>query len=208
MIDDQIYNRFARALSEQVRDRAKGLDAASSRIVNTRPQEHVLSGFLTPRSRPAPADHVANADPDDDADELPRDSAFELSAIGLEFMADRKALVQLSSLRVDLSLQLYVRVLPTLAEQRQFGTWQKDRGAAPTTKSQALIPVWKRVVLPRFSADIDVASLLQHRRQRRDVSAHAALPATEVNDTGTFSARHTISITETELPCFESIFPK
>jgi hypothetical protein len=39
---------FARALAESIRARAKGIDDDSARIVNTRPQEHVLSGFLTP----------------------------------------------------------------------------------------------------------------------------------------------------------------
>ena len=90
MIDDQTYNVFARALAEQISCRAKGLDDESARIVNVRPQEHILAGFLTPRSvaHPPPGDLNADSEPDD----LPRDSAFELTSIGLEWLADREAL--------------------------------------------------------------------------------------------------------------------
>ncbi|MGA7413202.1 MAG: hypothetical protein WBW33_22190, partial [Bryobacteraceae bacterium] len=64
MIDDQVYNRFARGLAESFRSRAKGIDVDSARIVSTRPQEHVLSGFLTPHDVPAAAPHADDTEAD------------------------------------------------------------------------------------------------------------------------------------------------
>lgn len=83
MINDQTYNAFARALVAQIGCRAKGIDDESARIVNIRPQEHILAGFLTPRSvaHPPPPDHAQ----EDEVDDLPRDAAFELTSIGLEW---------------------------------------------------------------------------------------------------------------------------
>src|SRR5690242_9065506 len=101
MIEEQTYNAFARGLTEQIRRRAKGLDDESARIVNTRPQEHILAGFLTPRSVAHP--------PDSDNEDLPRDSAFELTSIGLEWLADSDALTRADTLSVSLSLNVYVR---------------------------------------------------------------------------------------------------
>ncbi len=207
MIDDQIYNRFARALSEKIRARAKGIDDDSARIVNTRPQEHVLSCFLTPRGQPAAAGH--SDDNVDDVDDLPKDSAFELSSIGLEFMVDRTTLESLSTLAVTIALNVYVRVLPTWQEQRQYGAWQRDRntGAGPATKSQALAAAWKRISLPPFSTDVDVRDLVTQRRQSIDISNNLHLPASDAADTTLFSARHNVTVTEAELATETSFAP-
>src|SRR5262245_26868554 len=116
MIDDQTCNVFARALAEQIRYRAKGLDDESARIVNTRPQEHILAGFLTPRT--AVHDHDAvNADADND--DLPGDASFEMTSLGLEWLADLERLSDLDSLSASLSLNVYIRCTPTFDEQKR-----------------------------------------------------------------------------------------
>jgi len=201
VIDDQAYNRFARALAETIRARAKGIDDDSARIVNTRPQEHVLSGFLTPHDVPAAAPHADDTEADVEIDDLPKDSAFELTALGLEFMADRAPLAAHTALSVTLQLNVYVRVVPTWSEQNQFGTWQRDRaaGQAPATKSQALVPAWRRFQIAPFDVAVTVADLLRIKRQRIDVSPQVRLSATESADPSLYSARHAMYATEAEL---------
>src|SRR6516165_888589 len=148
MIDDQVYNDFARALTEQISRRAKGLDEESARIVNVRPQEHLLSGFLTSRSTTHPP--VAAPGPDEDIDDLPRDAAFELTSIGLEWLADQEALRRIESLSVWLSANLYVRCAPTFEEQSRLGSWHREPVAAgsPPQKTQPVLPVWRRLEMP------------------------------------------------------------
>jgi hypothetical protein len=201
VIDDQVYNRFARALAESIRSRAKGTDNDSARIVSTRPQEHVLSGFLTPHDVPAAAPPADDTEADAPIDDLPKDSAFELTSLGLEFMAGRASLAAQTALTVTLQLSVYVRVVPTWSEQKQFGTWQRDRaaGQAPTTKSQALVPAWRRFQIAPFEVTVRVADLLRIKRQRIDVSPQIRLSATESADPSLYSARHSIHATEAEL---------
>ena len=45
-LTDSDYNAFSVALVERLTQRAKGLDDGSKRIVNLRPSDHILSGFL------------------------------------------------------------------------------------------------------------------------------------------------------------------
>ncbi len=140
MITDHTFNTFARALADGLRHRAKGLDEESARIVNTRPGEHILAGFLTPRA--ANTQVVPAAADDDEAQDLPRDSAFELTSIGLEWRGDEVALSQFQTLSLSLALNVYVRCTPTLEEQRQFGSWRKERtGNGPEGRRvQSLTP--------------------------------------------------------------------
>jgi len=195
MIDDRTYNTFARALTNHIRDRAKGLDADSARIVNTRPQEHVLAGFLTPRS--ADAQHNP-ADDESEVDDLPRDSAFELSTIGLEWLADRAALASVGTLPLTVSLNVYVRSTPTFQEQTRLGSWRRERqaGGPAGQKVQSVIGVWQRFVIPEFSADITVPAVLQKKRQRIDISPFLVLPPDASHAPDIYSARQPIFLTE------------
>jgi len=195
MIDDQVFNDFARALTEQISCRAKGLDDESARIVNVRPQEHILSGFLTARSAiSAPA-----AAPDDDVDDLPRDSAFELSAIGLEWLADKDALSRTESLSARLSANLYVRCTPAFEEQTRLGSWQREHVAtgAPPQRTQPVLPVWRRIELPEFTVEIPVKDLLKDKRQKIDISPSLGLPAHLVPQ-DIYTSRRAIHLAEPE----------
>jgi hypothetical protein len=198
MITDHTFNTFARALADGLRHRAKGLDGESARIVNTRPGEHILAGFLTPR---AANTHVvpATAD-DDDAQDLPRDSAFELTSVGLEWRGDEDALSQLETLSLSLALNVYVRCTPTLEEQRQFGSWRKERTGDGTEgrRVQSLIPVWRRLSIAPFDVSVSVGELLQNRRQRLDVSAQLRLTPEELAAPDIFSVRQAVIVTPEE----------
>lgn len=198
MITDHMYNQFARALAECIRSRAKGLDADSGRVVGARPQEHILSGFLTPRT--AQAAHVP-ADDDAEMEDLPRDSAFELTSLGLEFMGDRAALAQQQVLEATIDVSLYVRVVPTWSEQQTYGTWQRVRaaGQGPPAKTQGLVGAWKRYTLEPFLATVSVPDLLRTKRQRVDLSSQIRLSTTDGADTAIHSARQSILATEAEL---------
>src|ERR1022692_401674 len=196
MIDDRTYNAFARALAEHIRLRAKGLAQDSARIVNARPQEHILAGFLTPRS---PAVPPPDGSSDADIDDLPRDSAFELTAVGLEWLADREELTRLESLSVSLSLSVYIRCTPTFEEQKKYGSWRRERigNQADMQKVQTVVPIWRRLDIPEFAVNVPVTELLRDKRQRTDITPNLQLPAmAQLSDI--HSAKRAVNLTEPE----------
>ena len=195
MIDDRTYNTFSRALADGIRTRAKGLDADSARIVNTRPQEHILAGFLTPRS--ADAQHQAVND-ESEIDDLPKDSSFELSTIGLEWLVDRAALASVDTIPLTVSLNVYVRSTPTFQEQKKLGSWRRDwHGGGPgTQKLQSVVAAWRRFDIREFSADITIATLLREKRERINVSPSLVLPPDAAHVTDLYTARQPIFLTE------------
>lgn len=197
MIDDQTYNAFARALVRQIGCRAKGVDDESARIVNGRPHEHILAGFLTPRS--VPHQQHTDAAQDNEVDDLPRDSAFELTSIGLEWLADRNVLKGIQSLSASVSLNLYVRCTPTFEEQSRLGSWRREhRGAgAESPKTQPVVPVWRRIEVPAFHVDIGIDALLKDKRQRIDITPALLVPASSV-PADIYSVRQAIHLSEQE----------
>src|SRR5437870_8224211 len=112
-LNDGIFNAFATNLTYRVRDRAKGIDERSERIINTRPEEFILAGFLTPRSR---SQDNSNPDDDESADDLPQDSAYEQTAIGLEWMVVAAGFAAETSIEVEIGGYVYVRMLPTFEQ--------------------------------------------------------------------------------------------
>ena len=196
MIDDRTYNTFARALAEHIRLRAKGLDQDSARIVNTRPPEHILAGFLTPRS---PAVPPPDGSGDADIDDLPRDSAFELTAVGLEWLADREELGRIEFLSVSLSLSVYIRCTPTFEEQKKYGSWRRERvgNQADMQKVQTVVPIWRRFAIPQFAVAVPISVLLRDKRHRTDISSNLQLPAmAQLSDI--HSAKRAVNLTESE----------
>ncbi|HKT25420.1 MAG TPA: hypothetical protein VJR04_12500, partial [Terriglobales bacterium] len=194
MINDETYNAFARGLAGQIRQRAKGLDDESARVVNARPQEHILAGFLTPRSHLA--DDAASGDSEND--DLPRDSSFELTSLGLEWLADFGALSHVTSLSISASVNVYVRCTPSFEEQRRLGSWRREHGGgAQVQKTQAIVPVWKRVRIPEFSLEVDVPNLIRDKRQRIEISSFLNLPVTVIPP-DIYSGRRPVYLTENE----------
>lgn len=164
MLSDQVLNSFATSLADRVRDRAKGCDDKSARIVNTRPNEFILAGFLTPRSL---AQVVAPQGEDEAATDLPQDSAYEQTAIGLEWMVDAHEFSKIDTFDVEASAHVYLRVLPTFDEQEGFGSWHIERPAAdgtPGRRLQAAVPVWIRIDIPTFRVSVPVRALVADRK--------------------------------------------
>jgi hypothetical protein len=196
MIDEHIYNKFARGLAERTRFRAKGLDDDSARIVNSRPHEHILSGFLTPRSQNQRQYEATERDPE--IEDLPRDSAFELTAIGLEFIADRQALARVEKIPLSLSLNVYIRCVPTFAEQQKSPAWRREHipGQDATRKVQSLLPVWRRFEIAPFTIPLFVDNFVKERGTRIDISAHLKPSTIDMQSVALHSARHAIILTE------------
>src|SRR5689334_13771501 len=85
-LTDSDYNAFATSLVSRFADRLRGLDSGAQRLVGTRPQDHVLAGFLTPVESDDTSD--AREDDLDDAlaSDLPRDSTHEQTSVGAEWL--------------------------------------------------------------------------------------------------------------------------
>ena len=80
-LTDSDYNAFASSLVSRFADRLRGLDGGAQRLVGTRPQDHVLAGFLTPVD-PGDTSEAAEDDLDDAlASDLPRDSTYDVSPV-------------------------------------------------------------------------------------------------------------------------------
>ena len=77
---------FARVGVSHFRERAVGLDEANLRLVNVRPVDQVLAGFLTPRRLPDSDPHEA------EAEDLPQDSPYEQKAMGFDWLSPLSAL--------------------------------------------------------------------------------------------------------------------
>jgi hypothetical protein len=212
-LTDNDYNAFATTLAQRFADRARGLDDGSVRLVNLRPADHILAGFLTPVSEdfvaPAPAERESGED--GLADDLPRDSAYEQTAIGLEWIAPVEALVANRQLRVEVGFLVYLRRLPTFAEQRQHSIWrdapqptQQSLGTAMAAtaaprKITNVVPVWTRERIPHLLVSIDLGELRQRRRIARDLSEQIRAVVQSIPLDHAFPGRQPISIEQNAL---------
>src|SRR4051794_29132519 len=110
---DSDFNAFAHGLAERFSDRATGQDSDSTRLLNIRPSDHVLAGFLTPCQH---EESGANSE-EELADDLPLDRPYEQTALGMHWRIPRAALRSGIGLSATIRLQVYVRRLPTHQEQ-------------------------------------------------------------------------------------------
>jgi len=196
-IDERVYNQFASTLANDIRERAKGLDQGSSRIVRSHPNEHNLSGFLTPRAAPQPL--LVGAD-EETADDLPRDSSFSMTSLGMEFMVDNELLSTVSSIACEVDLNVYVRSLPTLAEQLRYGVWRRE--SAPTNqlsgKVQAIVDVWRRVTIPPIQTHLPIQQLISDRKIKIPLD-ELLQPPPENLASDLYTARRPQNVMESEL---------
>jgi hypothetical protein len=223
-LTDTDYNAFATTLAERFSDRARGLDEGSVRLVGLRPADHILAGFLTPVSvapiafsgttaTPAPSEQSASED--DLADDLPRDSAYEQTAIGLEWIAPLEALVANRQLRVDVGFFVYLRRLPTFSEQRQHSVWRDapqptqpppgPTAVAPpsSVKITNVVPVWTRERISNLRVSIDLGDLRRQRRISRDLSEQIRSAVQSIPMDRAFPGRQPISIEQNALTSAE-----
>ncbi len=159
------YLTFARGFVRRFAERVVGKDPGAACIVGSRPSDHILGGFLTPVRHPAPEDDLEEAQVQD----LPQDSAYEQTSIGLEWPVDFERMAG-SSARVEVSLCVFNRVLPTFDEQAAHISWKTQRPKDVSTSDGTpdpeadLIPVWRRCELGPFSVMVDLDEL--HRKRK------------------------------------------
>ncbi len=212
-LTDNDYNAFATCLAQRFADRARGIDDGSVRLVNLRPADHILAGFLTPVSDDTVMPARPERDSGDDglADDLPRDSAYEQTAIGLEWIAPLEALVANQHLRVSVGFFVYLRRLPNFSEQRQHSIWrdapQPNQPASdPTTAAPSrprkitnVVPVWTREQIPDLPVSIDLGELRQQRRVSRDLSEQIRTAVQSISLDHAFPGRQPISLEQNRL---------
>ncbi len=204
---DPDYNAFAHALSRRFRDRILGLDTGSARIINVRPSDHILAGFLTPVSHQdviADPDALASAFEEALADDLPKDSSYEQTSIGLEWLAPTESLAS-TSITVNIGLTVYVRRIPSLEEQRSRVVWkdqrtaQERRSGAPATRAADLVAVWTRETLTPIQKILTVEELLHSRRLTVGLSTEIADRTQAIQTSNLYPGRRPIQITEADL---------
>ncbi len=219
-LSDADYNAFATTLAQRFAERAKGLNPESGRIVNLRPADHILAGFLTPvferSSSHLPTIAGPNEASDDVdevlADDLPKDSAYEQTAIGLEWIGSLEGFTPGKQLAVEAEFFVYVRRLPSFAEQRGHSIWRstahpprtgaadpQEHSSTQSPKEAPLVAVWTR---ERISGLRVVVALDQLRAQRRfslDLTSQIRDALRNVSLEQAFHGRRQISVKEVDL---------
>jgi hypothetical protein len=163
-----VYNRFTTSLVEQIVKRALGQDPASERLLGIRPSEHVLAGFLTPVPPPiVPAFEGEESEQND----LPQDSPYEQSSLGIEWLVPKDAFQEAHqyALKVVVDLSVFLRRLPTYKEQREHLSWNKAQENGEQTSP--IVPLWTREDLPSLDVSIDLETLRATGRVVHSLSA-------------------------------------
>jgi len=217
---DRDYNAFATALAERFTERAKGLDRDSDRIVNQRPADHILAGFLTPvpdgSIAPTASSHALREAGDSVeetlAEDLPRDSAYEQTAIGMEWVGPLEAFCSDRQLAVEAEFFVYVRRLPTFEEQREHVIWREaprptqtqatglpDTALPHTPKEATLIPAWTRERISDLGVAVSLAELRERRRVSLDLSGQIREAAHRVSLDRAYPGRQALFVEHADL---------
>jgi hypothetical protein len=205
-LDSTTYNRFAQSLVERIAERATGRDDASARIVNIRPADHVLAGFLTPARRSADqrprasnrrhatgSGSTSTTASDGEDQDLPDDSPYEQSTLGLEWLLPRAVAGLGLTLHITVTGALYARTLPDQAELTRHARWVRaDRqqrrarslqpvasGASmpaadapvPAPRRAEIVHVWTRIDLPPLELAIRLDDVLADGRLEQPLTA-------------------------------------
>lgn len=217
---DSDFNNFATKLTRRFSDRSKGLDADSRRILSARPSDQILAGFLTP-IRPDQSSSLSRSSPAKDqdeqqdleevlADDLPRDSAYEQTSLGLEWLVELDQMITGSAIDVNVELCVYVRRFPSFEEQNEHKVWERSStdfqkplgttaASAPHARQCRFVAVWTREDLPLISKTIDLATLRAQRRISLDTSPEIMTSWASVDKDLVYSRRRTLTLTESEI---------
>jgi hypothetical protein len=191
-LSDEDYNAFARGLTNSFGGRVVGRDPASERLLGVRPADHILAGFLTPTGK-------EELD-DPSADDLPRDSAYEQSSIGFEWLVPIEAVTNSDGIDVQLEFYVYVRRLPTFEELLPNLVWRTPRSDEEMLEELASVPlVWTREGPFRASHRVSVSELLR-THQHVATLAPQVVAAVGMIDTGTlFPGRRSLKLSRTDV---------
>lgn len=164
---DQNLNAFARGLVSRFVESAVGSDERSVRLVDERPSDRIIAGFLTASPRGAAGE---GGEDEALATDLPRDEAYQQTSLGLQWLVPRTAFRPGVRLSISVELSVYVRRLPSRDDQSRFATWTAPRRATeearttgqPVVRVAEAVPVWTREDLGVISVPvIDLDDLLR-----------------------------------------------
>jgi len=186
------YNAFARGLSERFGGRVLGVDESSARLVESRPADHVLAGFLTASAN---EDNGVGASEDD----LPKDSPYEQTSLGFEWLLPTGLVRATDCVELELRFHIYVRRLPTFEELEKTLVWKVERKEGVPQEEQAALPaVWsrERQVVRRTRIHLD--ALLKEGRLVSALEAHPDEAAVPVDPGKLFPGRRSIKLLRSE----------
>ena len=203
-LTDSDYNAFASALVSRLADRLRGLDAGAHRLVGTRPQDHVLAGFLTP-AEPEDSPEAGEDDLDDAlASDLPRDSTYEQTSVGAEWLMPVDQ--ALGDLQVTVAGAVYARRIPDFDEQNKNGVWQTITDPiAGTRRFSELVPVWTRERFDPILISLSLADLSMRRRLRVDLSTQLSERLQDVDTAKLFPGRRPVRVDASQLTDISSV---
>ena len=194
------YNNFASSLTARFAERCKGLDELARRIISARPADLILGGFLTPLSDGHTVAQTSGVGEDAEAlvEDLQRDSPYEQTTLGLEWIAPIEELQNGVEVNVELRLFVYVRRLPTLDEQRAQTDWhwQQTPGAPRTCD---MVKVWTREELPPLPVSFDAGELRDKRRLSLPMLAHIRSWWGLADKSNLFPGRRSITLSEADI---------
>jgi hypothetical protein len=203
-LSNQQQNAFATSLAREIVKRAKGTDDSALRLCGVRPADHILTGFLTP------ADNAENGLEETEVlyKELPKDDALQQTAIGIEWLCPTAALNS-ASISITAGWQIYVRRLPTLAEQRSV-TFRKPTNSdlgklrdvpQETTRVAELLPVWSQEMVNEFSTSLPLSSVIAEPDWRRTIvlDEHCLEAWSAIDKTNLFVGKRPVLIEESSL---------
>lgn len=189
-LSTRLVNEFATGITRLFAQGAKGLDPESERHVARRPYERILTGFLTPVQ--APDDPM----PEEEVADLPADESYEQTSLGFEWCAPLDQIGEESRVRVQVGLNVFVRVFPTFAEAQENarfrqGVWQ-------------VAEVWQRVTVAEVdarsvTAEIDLAQLARVGALTLDLSDQVAAAWRRGTPPGVFPGRRPLQLHEPDL---------
>lgn len=165
-MDSSDFNNFVISFGDRFAERATGADGDSATLPYARPADRILAGYLT-----APLEERAGEDAE--LTDLPKDSAYEQTAIGVDWLCSLSTVRPDDEIAVSAEASVYIKLLPSYADAVARAVWQRPRrngvDASPE-KLTEVAPVWQRVKLPPFQWSISIPNLLNHRQQSHDLS--------------------------------------
>ena len=211
---DSDFNSFARALTRRLSERSKGLDTDSRRILAARPSDQILAGFLTPRSSDDNIQTFSTVNSSDDMDvevelanDLPRDSAYQQTSIGLEWLGVLDEMTS-RAINIEIKLSIYLRRFPTFEEQNERKVWERPPLKRPNepqpstndeTRVSKFVSTWTREDLLPISLSIDMDTLRSRRRIALDATAEMTASWNNVNKTNIYAGRRALTVAEPDL---------
>lgn len=210
-LTDRDLNAFAQGIVAGFIARATGQDEESARLINSRPSDHVLTGFLTPSREDVPTTGAAGTHGADDraeeqlASDLPRDAAYEQTSLGMYWLVPRTAFQAGAYMETRVRLCVYVRRLPSRDVQdrapwsipRQAARAHARDGGPPPRRQAEAVPVWTREDLDEFEVPpIDLDQLWRVRKLQIPLADQVAAALRKHDPVNLYPGRQPLKVYE------------